>query len=168
MYIPSPSMLPLAVFDDIDTASLDDLLNLMNVSGGVVVLGPAAAYALVWELGSLRLKKPGPRTVWGKNRDGQRRIMSSQAPEGYVGIIADKFWPVIEEALSHVDYGSKAIQIQLEVAMDNASQKIASMVRDLAPVGDTGDLRTGIQGVDSSDDVLESSVDLISGATLLL
>jgi hypothetical protein len=168
MIISSLSVLPLAIFKDIDTASLNDLMNIKNISGGIIVTGPAAAYALVWELGSLRLKKPGPRTVWGINRLGERHIMSSQAPEGYVGVISDQFWPIIQKHLMGVNYGSKSLNLQLEIAVDNASQEIASMVRDLAPVGETGDLRTGIQGADSGDPTLGGSTDLISGATLIL
>jgi len=167
MFLPSPSLMPLAVFTDIDTSCLDDLEHLKNLSSGVVVLGPAAAYALVWELGSDRLKKPGPKTVWGRNRDGERKIMSSQAPEGYVGVVADKFWPIIEEELSKIDYGGKNLQLQMEVAIDNASQRIAVLVRAEAPV-DSGDLRTGIQGVDSGDPTLGGATDAISAATLIL
>jgi hypothetical protein len=169
MFIPSPSMMPLAIFENIDTSSLDDLQNIKTISGGVSVYGPAAAYALVWELGSLRLKKPGPRTVWGTNRDGDRRIMSSQAPAGYVGIISNQFWPIIDQELRHVDYGSKNVKLLLEIAVDNASQKIAQLIRDNAPVGETGDLRAGIQGIDSGEvsDLKQANV-LSSSAILLL
>jgi hypothetical protein len=167
MYIPTPSLMPLAIFDNIDTSSLDDLEHIKNISGGIAIFGPAAAYGFVWELGSLRLQQPGPRTVWGSNRDGDRRIMSSQAPRGYVGIISDQFWPIIEAAIQKVDFGGKSIQLQLEVAIDNASQKIANMVRNLAPVGETGDLRTGIQGLDSSDTLLDT-INTESDFTLIL
>lgn len=167
MHIPIPSLLPLAVFEDIDTSSLDDLINLKNLSSGIVVVGPAATYALVWELGSDRLTKPGPKTVWGTNRFGESKIMSSQAPEGYVGIISDEFWPIIEEELSKVDYGSKYLQVKMEVALDNASLRIAELVREAAPV-DQGDLRAGIQGVDSGDPTLGGATDAISAATLIL
>lgn len=166
MYIPSPSPMPLAIFDDIDTASLDDLENIKTITGGIGVFGPAAAYALVWEMGSKRTQT-GPKTVWGVNRDGEVRIFSMQAPAGYVGVISDQFWPIIEHELSKVDYGGRNIQIQLEVAVDNASQRIARLVSDNAPV-DSGDLRAGIQYLDSGDPTLGGATELISGSTLLL
>jgi hypothetical protein len=58
--------------------------------------------------------------------------------------------------------------LKLEVAIDNASQKIAKLVQIWAPVGETGDLKAGIQAVDSGDAILGDSVDLLSSITLIL
>lgn len=168
MYYPRPSLAPLVVFTEIEKF-LQEFEGIGSVSGGVGVFGSAAAYALVWELGSLRLKQPGPRTVWGTNREGEKRIMSSQAPEGYVGVISDEFWPIIEEELGHLSFkgtDSHEIRLELEVVIDNAMQRIARIISDAAPV-DSGDLRSQIQYIDSGEMDLQEATDLESDSTLI-
>jgi hypothetical protein len=164
MYFPRPSLRPLVVFPDI-YKFLSEFEGIGSVTGGVGVFGSAAAYALVWELGSLRLKKPGPRTIWGTNRNGEKMIMSSQAPEGYVGVISDQFWPIIEQEVGKLTFrgtDARSIRLELEVVVDNAMQRIARIISDAAPV-DSGDLRSQIQYVDSGE-----ISDLESDATLVL
>jgi hypothetical protein len=167
MYFPGPSLVPLVVYEDISKV-VDSLTKLPSLSGGIGVYGSAAAYALVWELGSKRLKKPGPKTMWGINRYGKRRIFSTQAPGGYVGILEDEFWPIIEEEIMQVDFLAKDAGLRLEIALDNASQKIAQLVRQYAPV-DSGDLRSQIYGIDTDEaDILLASSDLESAGTLII
>lgn len=167
MFIPSPSLMPLTVFDDLD-GFLKEIENLKSVSGGVGVYGAAAAYALVWELGSLRLKSPGPKTLWSMNRNDEIAILTRQAPRGYVGIISDQFWPIIEKHMSEVHFGSSNLQLEMEVAMDNASQEIAGLIREIAPV-DSGDLRSGIQGISTDEvSVLKKASKLEASGTLIL
>jgi len=149
MYLPSLLPNPICIFEDLET-QFSNLEGLDSVSVGVGVFGPAAAYALVWELGSLRLKKPGKKTMWGINRDGAKRIFSTQAPGGYVGILSDSFWPIITNHLKDVDFSSSNIQLEFEVAMDNAAQEIANLIREWAPV-DTGSLQSEIQSISSDE-----------------
>ena len=165
-------MTPILVIKALDNA-LSEYANLTNVSAGVGVYGSASAYALVWELGSRRLQSPGPKTVWSVNRNKQRAILTKQAPFGYVGIAVNQMWPIIKDELSKVDFSgtdSRASVLRLQVAMDNAAQRIAKIVADLAPV-DSGDLRSQILGIDSDEiDFLDSGddSDLEAGGTLLL
>jgi hypothetical protein len=147
---------------------LSELDGIDTISGGVGVYGSAAAYALVWELGSLRLKHPGPKTLWSINRNDKIAILTKQAPRGYVGILSDQFWPIIEEELSKVSFSGSNIRLKLEVAMDNASQRIAKLVADKAPV-DSGDLRSQIMAVDSDEASFLSQANSIeSTGTLIL
>lgn len=169
MFFHGPSLQPLLKFGNLQEF-IKDFQGMDNLAGGVAVYGSAAAYALVWELGSLRAKKPGPRTLWSINRNGRRIIMSTQAPGGYVAINEDKFWPIIEAELDKVDYGQNAKRIQLEmsVAIDNASQKIARIVAETAPVA-SGDLRSQISGVDTDEtSILGNDSKLVSAGTLIL
>lgn len=164
MYIPSPSLMPLVSIQNIDKF-MSNIDGLQSISGGIAVYGSAAAYALVWELGSRKLKKPGPKTLWSTNRLGRRAILTRQAPFGYVGYVSDQFWPIIRTELAKVDFTGSSIRLAIEVAMDNASQKIARLVSDTAPV-DSGDLRSQIQYVDSGD--LGNSAAMVSAGTLIL
>lgn len=167
MYFPRPSLAPLVIFPDLNKF-LEEFEGIGTVSGGVGVFGSAAAYALVWELGSKR-ENTGPKTVWGVNRKGEKRIFSSQAPEGYVGVISDEFWPIIEEEIGHLHFrGTKAkdIRLELEVVIDNAMQRIARIISDAAPV-DSGDLRSQIQYIDSGEMDTQTASDLESDSTLI-
>lgn len=161
-------MAPLVIFPNLQQF-LKEFEGIGSVTGGVGVFGSAAAYALIWELGSLR-EHTGPKTVWGTNRDGDRRIFSSQAPEGYVGVVSDEFWPIIVEELGHLTFrgtDSHSIRLELEVVIDNAMQRIARIIADAAPV-DSGDLRSQIQYIDSGEMDIQTATDLESDSTLIL
>jgi hypothetical protein len=153
VYLPKPSLTPTLTFDKLDSF-LVEFENLGTISGGVAVYGPAAAYALVWEYGApppWHIKKPGPKTLWGTNALGETKIMTRTAPDGYIAIHHDDLWPLLEKELSYVKFSSKnedGIRLELEVAVDNATQAWARMISDSAPV-DSGDLRSGIDYVES-------------------
>lgn len=152
MIAPSrPNYLPLLVTD------LEKFLKAFpgasTLSSGVGVFGTAEAYALVWEFGTLRWSAPGPRTTWGTNRLGQQRVMSKQAPRGYVGINAKKAKKIFKEEISKVKINMNNMELsklKLEVALDNAALRTARLVSDSAPV-DSGDLRSQIQMIDTDD-----------------
>ena len=132
-----------------------------TVSVGVGVFGPATAYALVWELGSNRLKKPGPKTTWGTNRYGQKKILTKQAPKGYVGVNAKKAQKILYQAVQGVKFDLSDIdasKIKLEVAMDNAAQQIVGLFRQTAPV-DEGTLRAGMQPIFTDEESLLSQTE---------
>ena len=165
-------MTPLLMIKDISSA-LAQYMNLPEITGGVGVYGPAAAYALVWELGSRRLKSPGPKTLWSKNRLGKKAILTKQAPHGYV-TPTDEFWHIIENEIVKVKFeqarSKKDLVYMLENAMDNASHRIARVIAQRAPV-DSGQLRTDIQGVDTDEaDFLDSieDADLEASGTLII
>lgn len=169
MVIPGPSFVPLVRTENIDDV-FSGFSGVHNVVGGVAVYGSAAAYALVWELGNRRQKTPGPKTRWGINRNDERVILTSQAPYGYVGIGSFAFWKIIEEEIGAVSFSSGSaaeINVRLSVAIDNASQRIAQIIKSFAPV-DKGDLVSQIQMVDSDESELLSSSNASSDATLIL
>lgn len=156
-YIPSkPVVVPKIEFQGL-TNFLAEFEGLDEpIQGGIGVFGSAAAYALVWEYGApppWRMKKPGPKTLWGMNPKGEIKIMTRTAPEGYISIHEDEMWPILAEEIAKVKFNSKTadgIRLELEVAIDNASQRFARIVSDSAPF-DSGDLRSQIQYVDSED-----------------
>lgn len=65
-------------------ASLQNLP--LTMASGVKVVGPAVGYALCWEWGSARIKKPGPKTLWSTNPEGQPAILTRTAPFGFVRV----------------------------------------------------------------------------------
>lgn len=156
-YLSIPSLTPTITFQNLANflAELEGLDEQIN--GGVGVFGSAAAYALVWEYGAPppnRIQNPGPKTLWGTNPLGETKIMTRTAPEGYISIHDDELWPILEEELSKVKFSSKTqdgIRLELEIAVDNASQRFARIISDSAPV-DSGDLRSQIQYIDSAKD----------------
>jgi len=148
----SPSFVPIVLIKDVSTI-LQEFTGLGKLSAGVGVYGEASAYALVWELGSRRLKHPGPKTIWSVNREGQKALLTKQAPFGYVTPV-DEFWPIIDDALNQVNFAkastSKELVLMLEIALSNASQKISHIIAQRAPI-DSGDLRASIGGVDADE-----------------
>lgn len=149
---------------------MSQFVGLGKLSAGVGVYGPASAYALVWELGSKRLKRPGPKTTWSVNRNQERAILTKQAPMGYV-TPTDGFLEIIENAVLEIDFSkattSKEAVMLIETALDNASQQIAKVIADRAPV-DSGTLRSDIMGVDSDEsDFLDSEDDEADGTLIL-
>lgn len=152
MFVPKPNLTPATDFKELRSFMVEFQGTKDPVVGGIAIFGTAAAYGLVWEYGSSRMKTPGPKTMWGINPLGEEAILTKQAPLGYIAINEDKFWPIIQDEFSKVEFKSKTeggIRLELEIAMDNASQRIARLVADAAPV-DTGDLRSSIQYIDSS------------------
>jgi hypothetical protein len=161
MIIPGPNVTPSLMFTALDKFMAEFEGQIEPVYGGIAIYGPAASYGLVWEFGSSRMKKPGPKTLWGVNPLGEPAILSKQAPAGYIAIHEDEFWPIILEEMSRVEFRSDTpdgIKLELEIAMDNASQRIARIVSDSAPV-DSGDLRAGIQLVDDQSWLREQGGD---------
>lgn len=162
-------MLPLLLFKDIPSA-LEEFIGLDKLAAGVGVFGNAADYALVWELGSRRLKSPGPKTLWSTNREGEQAILTKQAPYGYVTPV-DEFWPIIYSEVNAVDFTRartpREMTLLLDVALDNASHRIARIIAQRAPV-DSGDLRSQIQGIDADELNSLSIEDSEDDGTLIL
>ncbi len=69
------------------------------------ITGPAAAYALVWEWGSTRITKPGPKTTWGENPNGDRVILTKTAPLGYIRTNIPEFRKIIREEMELAGLG---------------------------------------------------------------
>lgn len=114
------------------------------VSVGVAVVGPAAAYAEVWEWGNVRQTKKGPRTVLGTNPDGESVWLSSQAPNGYIRVNEDKYLGIVKIELEKVKFSSPdgaAMKRELQDAGKRIMEQVADVIREAAPV-DTGQLRS--------------------------
>jgi hypothetical protein len=124
------------------------------VRGGVVSEGEAASYALVWEWGSARQTKEGPKTVKGINPDGEEVWLSIQAPFGYIRIHEAEFVRIIEEKLANTDFSNtetgKQVRDEMKKASLQAAEAIAEILREGAP-RDRGDLQESIQAADPDD-----------------
>lgn len=117
-----------------------------NISSGVGVFGPAAAYALVWEFGNLRQHQQGPRTVMGVNlATGAQVWMSSQAPWGYVRASEADMWLVIEEEIKKARLGNTRAEVwkQLNEVATRIAVKCSRIIREAAPE-DSGELKSNI------------------------
>lgn len=155
---------------------LDDLKDFLQgyagdvpeVNGGVAAYGEPAAYALVWEYGNLRQKKQGPRTVRGTNPDGESVWLSSQAPLGYVSVHENDFWAAINSRLEGMsldgDLDDWSEEMKSAIAM--ASQDIAGIIRENAPIGigtkrhpGGGGLQGSIEAMSPDDPDLQGSFD---------
>ncbi|MDE2098280.1 MAG: HK97 gp10 family phage protein [Patescibacteria group bacterium] len=128
-----------------------------GIESGVRVEGPATAYALVWEWGNLRQTKKGPRTVWGVNPDGSGAWLSTQAPRGYIRVLEAEYNTILQgqfKGLTLRASDPQKMREDLTDAMNTAADKIANVVKGLAPV-DTGELSAGIVSVHVGDSLLK-------------
>lgn len=158
---------PTSLFDGVETflqqfLGRDDL-----ISSGVESRGPAADYALTWEWGNVRQTEAGPRTVLGRNPNGEEVFLSIQAPFGYIRVNTPLFWEAIRTELQAVRFDQSdagALTLELEKASARISERIRRILHDTAPV-DTGQLQSSfvvvqlgrVQGFDDgSFDVAES------------
>jgi len=124
-----------------------------QITGGVKVVGPPAAYALVWEWGSVRLTKPGPKTTWGENPAGERVILTITAPYGYIRVNKFQYIHILKEEVQNARLNKVSPdnwENALKDAMSRAEIRCALLISSTAPI-DSGDLRTSIQpaGVNS-------------------
>lgn len=152
-------------FDIDDIGSfLKELEDDRVVEAGVAVVGPAAAYAEVWEWGNARQTKKGPRTVLGTNPRGERVWLSSQAPYGYIWRNESVFWDSIRQQLEKVSFSGptkREITSELVKATAAASEEMVKTVSDSAPV-DTGQLSESFVAVKDGEPLLEDDGDLES------
>lgn len=121
-----------------------------KLGSAVKVVGPAAAYALVWELGAIHLSKPGPKTVWSTNAYGESVILTIQAPHGFVRVNKQKYIEFIKDELSKANFQGQDYSTVFKQVMDNAADRAAQLIAETAPI-DTGQLRESIQAIHSGD-----------------
>jgi hypothetical protein len=130
-----------------------------EVSSGVSVEGPAAAYALVWEWGNARQVRVGPKTTVGTNPDGKKVFLSIQAPRGYIRVNSPLYWAALEQEMQKVKFAGTstgAIHDELEAAAERIATRVRDIIREHAPV-DTGQLHDEIQVVSVGDILLDES-----------
>src|ERR1700677_1413311 len=91
---------------------LDSIANALaklptTMQAGAKVRGERnTAFALVWEWGSLRLTKPGPKTVWGTNPNGEARILTKTAPLGYIRVNKQKYIEFIQKEVNGINWST--------------------------------------------------------------
>ena len=143
-----------------------------RVKAGVAVKGDAAAYALVWEWGTLRFHGPGPKTQFGSNPDDPGiKIFTKTAPSGYIRIHRQQFFDMAKAALLNINM-TQEIQAgtlgeTLRHNLMTAATEAAQLMAKDAPI-DTGLLRASIYAVDQPEvDTLlrESFRPLLIGGT---
>lgn len=114
------------------------------------MVGPATAYALVWELGAIHLSQPGPKTLWSTNAEGQTVILTIQAPHGYVRINKQKYVEIIKEELGKANFGGQEYTTVLQQVMSKAAERAAELIAETAPI-DTGQLKSSIQAIPATE-----------------
>src|SRR6266403_22849 len=157
--MPTPTIYPTMMFDKLDEFMLEFEEHDQMITAGVAAVGPAAAYALVWEWGNVQQVKPGPKTVLGTNPDGDEVWLSIQAPFGYIKIHENDYWEILKIELGKVKFegtNPKEMTKELEEAAFRASKVIAQLMSDNAPV-DKGDLSKSFVPVRSGDPSLDDT-----------
>lgn len=132
-----------------------------EISVGVASVGPASAYALVWEWGNVRQTKKGPKTILGENPDGESVWLSIQAPHGYIKIRENLYWEIIKQELAKVEFRGttpKEITAEMEAAGVKAMKRIVKVIADNAPV-DSGQLSKSFVVVQPGDTSLDDQDD---------
>jgi hypothetical protein len=142
--------------DSLD-AMFQDLPQLREA--GVMVEGHAAAYALVWEWGSARIHRPGPKTMWGENPAGESVVLTITAPHGYIRTHHEQYVHILQEEFARIDWGVLSLD-DWGSAIDNmlsiAARRCSQLISDAAPI-DTGLLRASIHPVEPGDSILNES-----------
>lgn len=156
-----PDAFPDITFENIDAFLLEMEQHDKMIKAGVMVIGDASDYALVWEWGNTRQKKPGPKTVIGTNPNGEMVWLSSQAPFGYIRINEPFFHRIIEDELAKLEFNQPsavAITREIEKGAKRISKGIADVIREAAPI-DSGLLRRSIVPIDPNDPILDRETD---------
>jgi len=157
----APTVYPTFLFDKLDEFLLEFEEHDQMITSGVMSVGEAAAYALVWEWGNVRQTQPGPKTVLGTNPDGDEVWLSIQAPFGYIKIHENSYYEILKIELKKVKFegtNPKAITKELEEAAFRAMKQIAKLIGDYAPI-DKGDLSKSFVAVRPGDPSLDDSDD---------
>jgi hypothetical protein len=135
--------------------------NARMVESGVASVGPAAAYALVWEWGNMRQAEKGPNTVLGTNPAGDKVWLSIQAPRGWIAINEPRMWRAIDEELDKLEFNGEDefhISTQLEALSERVSIRLLDILKDTVPI-DSGDLQSSLRVVEPGDALLVSVED---------
>jgi hypothetical protein len=110
------------------------------------IQGPVASRAFIWEFGRITCK-PGPKTLWGTNPDGERRVMTKTAPTGFIRVNRSKYRQIahdeIQKRLKWRNMKIKDIPKAIEWGLRNAASPISQLIADTAPY-DTGALYRAI------------------------
>lgn len=135
---------------EVVTTGFDNLLKAYaqdaegKIEAAVVMTGKAKAYWFIPEVGSRRGARPwpNPRKKTRLGRSG--RVFSMQAPDGYIHILAPKFFQALTAAYKSIVGNGLPTRAQLVRAANQAANTAKGLIRNSAPV-DSGALRSGIQ-----------------------
>src|ERR1700756_3450419 len=126
--MPVPTIYPTMLFDKLDEFLLEFEEHDEEIFAGVASVGPAAAYAEVWEWGNIRQTKQGPKTVQGTNPAGEIVWLSLQAPFGYIKINENRMWEALKQELGKVKFKStnaREMTEELQEAARKAMERCA-------------------------------------------
>lgn len=141
-----PVLMKIRNIDRIKNAFLSGLGIRSTVRIVLIVQGPAAAYALVWEWGRIGIR-PGPKTQWGSNPEGGIAVMTKTAPSGFIRVNRAKYRQIIrEEFAAHGWSRTKPENFDKNIVdvLKYAAARCADLTADTAPI-DTGQLRAAIR-----------------------
>lgn len=131
------------------------------IEAGVKVEGHAVDYWAEWEWGSARIHKPGPKTTWGENPDGERVVLTLTAPHGFVHVHHEQYAQFLQEEFARLDWGSASTDQwpqMINQMLSAAAARCSQLISDSAPI-DTGLLRASIHPVEPGDDLLNDDSD---------
>ena len=134
-------------------ASLSSLPS--GVSSGVKVLGAVNfVKAMVWENGYVtRVIKPGPKTMWSVNWQGDPKVLTITAPTGFIHVNRSTYARILNAEFNNARFQDHAISEWPELVdtmMRNAAHQCAALVSESAPI-DTGELRESIVAAEPGD-----------------
>lgn len=121
------------------------------ISVRVIVSGPAAAYAMIWEWGRITCQ-PGPKTLWSTNPLGEERVMTVTAPFGFIWMNRREFRKCIHQEMAKIHFNHikpSDWPNRIQKAFDDAGVACADIIADDAPM-DTGALRAAIRAESGS------------------
>ena len=130
-----------------------------KMTAGVKIYGPAAQYGLVWEWGSVRITKPGPKTTWGVNPDGKTVILTITAPQGWIRVNKQQYLDILRDEWRKLHFTTidpKYWKRHLEDMLWKAAVRCSRVMEATAPY-DTGDLRSTITAVNEPDPSLDGT-----------
>ena len=165
-------VIPTLDFDQLDEFLLEFEEHDQEISVGVMVVGDAAAYGLVWEWGNTRQTKQGPRTVYGPNPKGEIVWLSTQAPEGWISVNEGAMQAAFEKELQKAEFNqptARDMTRELEKRATAAAQAALRILRDHAPK-DSGQLLDSLRVVPPGSALLdvipddEGALEILGGA----
>ena len=112
------------------------------------IMGPAAAYALVWEWGRVDIN-PGPKTVYSTNPAGEAVVLTKTAPYGYIRVNKQRYVEFVRDEFGKVVWRKlkpKQFPNAIEWALRKAAVSCADLIAETAPY-DTGALHDAIRAV---------------------
>jgi hypothetical protein len=139
------------------------------VEGGVEVLGDENSFALIWEWGRITCK-PGPKTMYSSNPDGETRVMTITAPHGYIRANRNQFLAIMHEEYAKADFVHEPTSKWPKMAeriMIDVGKRCKEVIANAAP-HDTGHLANSMLEVHPGDPLLAGTTSPYFGETELV